>query len=257
MPGHRANDAGRGKRARSARGSASRLCLPSNWAADDHPHRVGLTPDATPTGFSMVVGSAQSVTSRTQGRLERTVKRRVRRAGVEETFEVEDRIQLSDDLNQRLDENLGPGEEVRVIVTALGLAKSRTAIVATDHRVFVFRRLPWLFGTTLASGFGTSRSSPASDANRLREGFVALVGPGLPWPADPGRHGERNQSGNVLPVQASMGRTPDWLQDRLTLLQTLISMAGRPQVSAMVSPDPIEQVRRVGRTERPGRNHSI
>ena len=92
-------------------------------------------------------------------------------------YAIDDRSQLHKDANKSLDQNLSPGEKVKVII--LGLWDS--AVIGTEKRCFVYKRGLMggtIFGSNLTSWDYLNLNGVQIETGPM-SGFVSLQGPGI------------------------------------------------------------------------------
>jgi hypothetical protein len=92
-------------------------------------------------------------------------------------YAIDDRSQLHKDANKSLDQNLSPGEKVKVII--LGLWNS--AIIGTEKRCFIYKRGLMggvMFGSKLTSWDYLNLNGVQIETGPIN-GFVSLQGPGI------------------------------------------------------------------------------
>ena len=166
-------------------------------------------------------------------------------------YAIDDRRQLRSGVDRKLEENLLPGERVRVIVT---IGRADAGLVATDRRVFVLKKVGYTSGIGVAS-WEYSHLSGIERHKGFVMDWVALVGPGLLSPRQiealrDKKLGQMGKELNELPntfVLGPFGMSAEDLTERLSVLQALIS-AGRDRPQAnFAAPDPTDQIRKLAR----------
>ena len=174
-----------------------------------------------------------------------------------ERWAVDDRRQLADPINVKLDQMLAADEPVRVVIGR------QLPLVATDRRVFMFKRLPQLgglFRSDALSSWDLSEITGVVFQQFFAYGYVALVGPGLQDPQTARQVNLRDSSaaellrlpnvqrvqGTALPIGVRMD--PADLAQRVALLRALVSAAKSvraPGVAPAQGPDPMDQLRKL------------
>jgi hypothetical protein len=174
------------------------------------------------------------------------------------TWGVDDRRQLDDRTNRQLDEQLAPGEPVRVIIKY----GPNGSLVATDRRVFICKQL------VHDGGFGKKDVLASWDLSELTGivfeqdlnwGHVILVGPGLPEVVVSRKLSLRDETlrlnripnvlrvqGTKLPLMFRMDQND--LADRVSRVRALISAAKAAHFSPPPAAafDPLDQLRKLG-----------
>ena len=177
-----------------------------------------------------------------------TEARQLEAIDVGNKWALDDRGQLDKKINQQLDQNLQPGEVVRVIIpraSALGRDVAGEAIVGTDRRVFVFKRPYGGHFTNQLSSWEYSKLTGIEIQQWVFSGYVALVGPGLPSPMANGEPSVKVLAGlaHALVVAGSRGGSAEWLPQRVAVLRSLVAA---PPTSPSAGPDPLDQLRKLG-----------
>lgn len=155
---------------------------------------------------------------------------------------VDDRRQLDDAANGRIDSWLWPGERVEAIIPIYSpslRARSGEAIIGTNWRVLVMKKTGWR-GRVFA--FWDSPSIVGVELHqRAMHGYLAVVGGFLQSPAYVQPWRKKIKLPHVLPVAGSsrfsraIGTSAEWLPQRVEVLQKAIEsaqLASRPQSAA-------------------------
>ncbi len=171
-----------------------------------------------------------------------------------EKWAVDDRHQLDDRTNAKLDELLAPDEAVRVIIRFGG------SLIATDRRVLLFRRnhqMGGLFHGDVMASWDLAELTGVLFEQKVNYGYVAVVGPGLqdpqvmlqlrPKKEPPGRElalpNVQQVQGTKLPLTSRLD--PADLAQRVVLIRGLVSGAKAPQPAPSSMPDPMDQLRKL------------
>ena len=150
---------------------------------------------------------------------------------------LDDRQQLHRDANAALEQNLMPGETVRVIIRG----NYDSAMIGTDRRVFVFKK-----GFLSGAGMGSKLSSwdyrnlgGIQLETGMLSGTVALQGPGIES-KDASSGGDANKSPHAL------GLANPHFDPARRGVAVLRSLIAESQATRPAAPDAAEQLRKLG-----------
>jgi Short C-terminal domain/zinc-ribbon domain len=161
---------------------------------------------------------------------------------------LDDRKQLHKDANKALDENLMPGETVRVIIRGTHDA----AMIGTDRRVFVFKKGFMggaTFGKKLASWDYRNVNGVQLETGMV-SGVVLIQAPGV-TAKDVSYWGSRKDSAQAAPHALALVREYfDQAREGTTLLRKLIAQhhnvpSASPSNSSATVASPMEQLRQL------------
>lgn len=152
---------------------------------------------------------------------------------------LDDREQLHKDANQALDEHLAPEETVRVI-----LRGPNSSMIATDRRVFVFRK--GMFGRGGLSTFDYEEISGVTLKTGMMQGHVALQGPGLQTTGI--GHGSSETHPSKVPhaIEITNEQQAEAKERVPILRRTIDEFHANRQAAGSGTPDVMDQLRKLG-----------
>lgn len=162
---------------------------------------------------------------------------------------IDDRRQLTKDANKLLDQNLAPGEVVRLIIRGT----FSSALIGTDRRAFVSKQGMMggvLFGKKLTS-YDYRNLTGVHLETGVMSGVFALEGPGI-GSQDLSRWSQGKNDPDKAPHALALNRAHfDQAKAGAALLRQLIAAAQQPVPApaagaAAAQPDVPDQIRKLG-----------
>ena len=167
------------------------------------------------------------------------------------TWTITDRDQLHKKANEQLDQNLVPGEEVKVIIRG----PQNSALIGTDRRAFVFKK-----GIFSGAGFGSKLASweykhltGVQLETGMLTGAMSLQGPGI----ESGDQSYWNTGKNdpwKQPHALGLNRKHfDQAKEGVAILRQLIADAQQPvTATASAQPDIADQIQKLAQLKEAG-----
>ena len=158
-------------------------------------------------------------------------------------YAIDDRLQLHKDANKSLDQNLSPGERVKVII--LGLWDS--AIIGTEKRCFVYKRGLMggaMFGSKLTSWDYTNLNGVQIETG-FTSGFVSLQAPGI-IAKDMSYWNTGKDGPAASPFAISINKSQfEQARERVAILRTLISSVQQARSGTSLPNNIPDQIRKL------------